>query len=46
MHDAKDKRALVFHAVQNHVFPHDEAAVTGAEVFLAGTTNIGEAGKA
>jgi hypothetical protein len=45
MHDAKDQRGLVFHDVHNHVFPHGEAALTGAEVFLAGTSNIGEAGK-
>lgn len=45
MHDAKDKRALVFDAVHNHALPHGQAAVSGAEVFLAGTTDIGEAGE-
>jgi hypothetical protein len=45
MHDAKDQRGFVFYDAHNHVFPHGEAAVTGSEVFLAGTSNIGEAGK-
>ena len=45
MHDAKDKRVLVFDAVHNKYFPHGQAAVSGAEIFLAGTTDIGEAGE-
>jgi hypothetical protein len=44
MHDAKDKRGLVFHAVHNQVLSHRQAAVTGAEV-LSRTSDIGEAGK-
>ena len=45
MHDAKDKHVLVFDAVDNHVFSHGQTAVSGAEIFLPGTTDIGEAGK-
>jgi len=45
VYDPKDKRALVFDAVHNHAFPHGQAAVSGAEIFLAGTTDIGEAGE-
>src|SRR6266478_4071727 len=45
MNDAKDKLAFVFHAVHNHVFAHGQAAVSGAEIFLARTSDIGEAGK-
>jgi hypothetical protein len=44
MHDAKNKRVLVFDAVHNHVFPYGQAAIAGAEIFLAGTSDIGEAG--
>jgi hypothetical protein len=43
MHDAQDKRILVFHAVHYDVFPHGQAAVSGAEIFRPRTSDIGEA---
>ena len=45
MHDAKDKRVLVFDTVNDDIFPHGHAAVSGAEIFIAGTSDIGKAGK-
>lgn len=40
MHDAQDKRILVFDTVHNHVFPHGQAAVSGAEIFGPRTSDI------
>jgi hypothetical protein len=45
MHDAKDKRVFVFEAVNDDVFAHGKAAVSRAEIILAGTSDIGKAGK-
>lgn len=45
MNDAQDKHVLVFNTVHNGIFTNGKASVCGAEIFLAGTSHIGEAGK-
>ena len=45
MHDAKDKRVLVFDTVNDDIFPHGQGAASGTEIFIAGTSDIGKAGK-
>ncbi len=45
MHNTKDKHICVFDVVDNNVFPHSQAAVPGAEIFFARTSDIGEARK-
>jgi hypothetical protein len=45
MDDAKDKQVMVFDAAHNHIFSHGQAAASGAEIFLAGTTDIRETRK-
>jgi hypothetical protein len=45
MHDPKDKRVFLLNAVNYHVFAPGKAAVSGAEIVLAGTSDIGKAGK-
>jgi len=43
MYDAKDKHVLVFDAVNDDIPPHRHAAASGAEIVIAGTSDIGEA---
>jgi len=45
MHDAKDQRVLFLDIVNDDILPHGHAAASGAEIFVAGTSDIGEAGK-
>ena len=41
----KDKRVLVLDAVHNHVLTLGQTAISGAEILITGTPDIGEAGK-
>ena len=43
MYDAKDKHVLVFDTVNDDILPHSHAASSGAEIVIAGTSDIGEA---
>jgi hypothetical protein len=43
MHDAKDKHVHVFNTVNDDILPHCHAAASGAEIVIAGTSDIGEA---
>jgi len=42
---AKDKGVLVFDAVNDDVLAHGKATSSGAEIFSAGTSDIGKAGQ-
>jgi hypothetical protein len=42
MYDAEDKRVLVFDAVDDHVFPHGQATVAGADVLFSRPPDIGK----
>jgi hypothetical protein len=43
MHDAQDKRLLIFDTVDDDILAHRQAAVSGTKIFLAGTSDAGEA---
>jgi len=43
MHDAKDKHVHVFNTVNDDILPHCYAAASGAEIVIAGTSDLGEA---
>jgi hypothetical protein len=43
MYDAKDKYFHVFNTVNDDILPHSQAAASGAEIVIAGTSDIGEA---
>jgi hypothetical protein len=43
MCDAKDKYFHVFNTVNDDILPHSHAAASGAEIVIAGTSDIGEA---
>jgi hypothetical protein len=45
MDDAKDKHVLVLNTVDDDILTHRHAAASGAEIVIAGTSDIGEAGK-
>ena len=45
VNDAQNKHVLVFDKIQNRIFANGKAPVAGAEIFLAGTSHIGKAGK-
>jgi hypothetical protein len=45
MHHAKDKRVSVLDRVNDDILPHGHTAASGAEIVIAGTSNVGEAGK-
>ena len=42
MHNTQDKRVSVFHAVNDNIVPYGHTAASGAKIFLAGTSDIGE----
>jgi hypothetical protein len=43
IYDAKDEHFLVFNTVNDDILPHSHAAASGAEIVIAGTSDIGEA---
>jgi hypothetical protein len=43
MYDAKDKHILVFNTVNDDILPHSHASASGAEIVIAGTSDVGEA---
>jgi hypothetical protein len=45
MCDSKNEDIVGFDAIYDNVFPHGEAAAPEAEIFIAGTPHVGEAGK-
>jgi hypothetical protein len=45
MCDLKNEDIVGFDAVDDNVFTHAEAAAPEAEIFIAGTPHVGEAGK-
>jgi hypothetical protein len=45
MHNTQDKSILVFDTVNDDIFPNGHAAASGAEIFIAGTSEIEEAGE-
>ena len=45
MHDTQDKHVLVFDTVNDDIFAHGQAAASGPKIFIAGTSDIKEAGK-
>jgi len=42
MYDAKHKHVLVFDTVNEDILPHSHAAASGAEIVIAGTSDIGK----
>jgi hypothetical protein len=45
MHNTQDQRIFIFDTVNDHIFAHSHAAASGPEIFIAGTSDIREAGK-
>ncbi len=45
MHNTQDKHVPVFNTVNDDIFAHDRAAASGTEILIAGTSDVGEAGK-
>lgn len=45
MHYAENRNVLAFDTVDDHILTHGDAAGTGTEPFIAGSSNIGEAGQ-
>src|SRR5208282_6516825 len=43
MYEAKDKHFHVFNTVNDDILPHSHAAASGAEIVIAGTSDVGEA---
>jgi len=43
MQDAKDQRLVIFDAVNNDVFAHGQAAVSGTEILFARTSDARKA---
>jgi hypothetical protein len=43
MYDAKDQHVLVLNTVNDDILPHSHVAAPGAEIVIAGTSDIGEA---
>ena len=45
MRDTKDKHVLAFKAVHDDVLAHSHASASNPKIFIAGTADIGKAGK-